>query len=83
MTDPYSQKRLYRTQREAVRSFDDGDTDGNIAFSQYKFTVRSLAPCYYIRYHILVAGAMDNWEDADYHRLAAVKLYPLPVEHIE
>jgi molybdopterin-guanine dinucleotide biosynthesis protein len=72
MSDPSSRKNLYRTEYEkAEQLFDDGDTDGSIALAQHSLKDPSLPPYFHIRYHIMIASAMDNWDDADYHRLVA------------
>lgn len=80
MADPCSQTRLYETQYEAVKLFNEGDMSGSMAAAQYNLTDSTLPPYYYIKNHILIASAMDDWEDAEHHRLAAVRSHTLPAE---
>ncbi|EAT77947.1 hypothetical protein HBH56_178930 [Parastagonospora nodorum] len=69
--DPYKSS-LYRKQYEAARTqFDTQDMDGCIAAAKHNLTDPTLPPYYVIKNSILVASALDDWNDADIFRLAA------------
>ncbi|KAI4909460.1 hypothetical protein J4E90_008157 [Alternaria incomplexa] len=84
MSDPYAALRRYREQFEDAEAlFDSGDVAGCISAAKRNITDTALPPFYIIRNCILLTAAMDNWDDGNDWRLAAVKpsMYRLNVEY--
>jgi hypothetical protein len=76
MAHSYSKTRRHRSLHEgALRLFDKDDTDGSIAAAQRNLIDPTLPPYYFIKYHTLITSVMDDWRDADHHRLVAVRWY--------
>lgn len=89
MDCPYIKARFYRTQyEEAEKLFDNDDFSESIKAAQYSLTGTfrvstakpnanstdpNLPPYHIIKNHILIASALEEWAEADVHRLAAVR----------
>ncbi|KAL6711642.1 hypothetical protein ACN47E_004576 [Coniothyrium glycines] len=75
MADPTPSSLYMQQYTEAVRLFDDGQIDGCIAETKKNLTDPTLPPFYIIKNCILLACALDDWNEADGWRLSAEQSY--------
>jgi hypothetical protein len=75
MSDPSAETKFLRTQYEnALKLFEENDdTEGCIKAALHNVSGMTLPPYCVIKNSILVAGVMEDWVDADVHRLTAVR----------
>ncbi|KAF2132908.1 hypothetical protein P153DRAFT_309696 [Dothidotthia symphoricarpi CBS 119687] len=76
MSDPDPPAKPYRRRYlDALKDFENGDMEKCIVVTKFNLSDITLPPYYVIKNCILLASALDNWDDADVWRLAAEQAY--------